>query len=400
MSVRAVAPPSAAIRRSGFVLAVGAAIAMTAGASAPSPFYPVLQEQMGFSAATLTGIFAIYVVALLATLLAVGSVSDHLGRRSVVSVGFVVLAASMIGFWHADSVTELVLARIVQGVASGLLMPALSAMVVDFESPDRPGAAATLNTICPLIGMASGPLLAGALLDRTSSALGEVFGGLTAVYVLLAVVVWLVPETSARRDGLLRSLVPRVGVPATARRPFGQGTPALFAGWATGGFYLSLGAPLVSQELGGELHVQQGLVVTALAGAAAFSCFVARHQTSRRVTIGGTSALAIGTALTIVALVAGTYWGFVAASVVAGAGFGAAFLGIMRSITPAVAPHERGELFAAVYVVGYLAFSGPAVVAGTVSPHVGLAATTYVYAALVVLLACTAALLRRFGSTD
>ena len=77
---------------------------MMAGASAPSPFYPVLEREIGFSPATLTAIFAVYAVALLLTLLVTGSLSDHVGRRPVVSAAFALLAVSMLVFWHADSV--------------------------------------------------------------------------------------------------------------------------------------------------------------------------------------------------------------------------------------------------------------------------------------------------------
>ncbi len=404
MSVTAATSPTQRAARapssSGFALVLAAVLAMMIGASAPSPFYPVLQAEIGFSSATMTGIFAVYAVFLLVTLLISGSLSDHIGRRPVISAGFVVLAISMIAFWHADSVAMLFSARVVQGIAAGLLMSSLSAAVVDFEPPRRPGSAATLNSVGPLAGLAVGALGAGALLDQVSDALAVVFGGLTAAYVLLAVVVWLLPETSPRHEGLASSFIPRVGLPQAARTPFVRSAPALFAGWATSGLYLSLGAPLVAQELGGENHVEQGLVVAVLAGVGALTCLLARKQAPRRITIMGTSMLAIGTALTLVALGYASYWGFVGAAVVAGIGFGASFLGIMRSITPLAAPHERGELFASVFVVSYLAFGIPAVIAGIAAPHIGLAETTFVYGGVVVVLSATATLLRRFGSKD
>ncbi|MET1038107.1 MAG: MFS transporter [Aeromicrobium sp.] len=401
MSVSATtAPPAANTRTWAFALAIAAVLALMIGASAPSPFYPVLQQELGFSAATMTGIFAVYAVALLLTLLVSGSISDHLGRRPVISAGFVVLAVSMVAFWHADSVSLLFVARIVQGAAAGLLMSSLSAAVVDLEPPSRPGSAASLNSISPLGGLAAGALLAGVLLDQSSSALAVVFGTLTGTYLVVAAAIWLLPETSPRHEGVLRSLVPRVGVPASARAPFLRSAPALLAGWATAGLYLSLGAPLASQELGGTSHTEQGLVVAALTGTGALTCWVVRTWTPRRVTLFGTTMLAVGTALTLVTLAVGTFWGFVAAAVVAGSGFGASFLGIMRSVTPAAAPHERGELFASVFVVSYLAFGIPAVIAGIAAPHLGLAETTFVYGGLVVVLSASAALLRRFGSDD
>ena len=137
------------------------------------------------------------------------------------------------------------------------------------------------------------------------------------------------PETSTRRPGALASLRPRIGVPPQARAAFYRAVPAVIAGWATSGFYLSLGAPLIAQELGGESHLAQGLVVTTLNGAGAVMCFVARRWSSRRITLYGTTTLAVGTALTLVALAAGSLPWFLAATVFAGTGFGAV-LGHLR----------------------------------------------------------------------
>ena len=65
---------------------VGAAIlVMMLAASAPSPIYVVYQARFGFSATLLTVIFAVYAVALLASLLLFGSLSDQIGRRPVLA---------------------------------------------------------------------------------------------------------------------------------------------------------------------------------------------------------------------------------------------------------------------------------------------------------------------------
>jgi MFS family permease len=385
----------------GFVVALIAVAGMMAGASAPSPFYPVLQERIGFSAGTMTIIFAVYAVALLLTLLVAGSLSDHIGRRPVISAGLMILAASMIIFWRAGSIETLVGARIVQGIAAGLLLSALTAAVVDLEPPSRPGSAAVSNTVTPIAGLAVGALLAGAALDLVEeAAFGTVFVAGAVLFVALGLLTWLAPETSPGAEGLLTSLRPRVGVPLPARTPFLRALPALIASWATGGLYLSLGAPLVAGELGGTSHVSQGLVVTALTAGGSTACFVARGWTARRTTLYGTTALAGGMSLTLLALGAGSLPWFLVASAVAGTGFGTAFLGVMRSLTPLVGARRRGELFAAVFVASYLAFGLPAVVAGFVSAEAGLLATTYGYGAGVVLLAGGAALLRRFGTTD
>jgi MFS family permease len=386
--------------RPAFVLAVASVVALMVGASAPSPFYPVLQAQIGFSAGTMTTIFGVYAVTLLVTLLVTGSLSDHVGRRPVLAVGFLVLALSMVGFWHADGVATLMASRAVQGVAAGLLMSTMSAAVVDLEPATRPGLAATLNSVTPLFGLAAGALLAGAVLDASAHALPIVFATLTVAYLALAAGVLALPETSPRHEGWLRSLRPRVGIPAAARPAFRRSAPALFAGWATGGLYLSLGAPIVGQLLGGRSHVEQGAVVTVLTGVGALSSYLGRRRSPRQITLYGTTMLAVGTLLTLVALHAESLVGFLLAAVVAGSGFGTSFLGIMRSITPTVGPDQRGELFSSVFVVSYLAFGLPAVAAGFAAPRFGLETTATVYALAVVVLSGAAALARAFTTRD
>jgi len=65
-----------------------------------------------------------------------------------------------------------------------------------------------------------------------------------------------------------------------------------------------------------------------------------------------------------------------------------------------VRPDERGELFAALFTLSYLAFGVPTVLAGVAVGWFGLGATTLGYGALIVLFSSTAGLLRRFGTRD
>ncbi|GGR58317.1 putative MFS family arabinose efflux permease [Nocardioides luteus] len=381
-------------RRLGAGLALGAVVVMMAGASAPSPFYPGLQVDLGLAPWVMTAVFAVYAVALLATLLVVGSISDHVGRRPVVTVGFVLLAAGFALFRGADSAAVLFEARILQGLASGLLLSTLSATVTDFERPSRPGSAAMVNAIAPTAGLAVGAVVAGVVLEALADARLVVFDALVVLSLVIAAAVWLVPETAPRHEGLLASLRPRVAVPPAIRGLLALSAPAIFAGWATGGLFLSLGAAIVRNELGATSHVLQGLVIGALSGAGAIAVYLFRGRTARATTLYGTAALAGGTVLSLLALASGSVAAYLIAVVVAGTGFGTAFFGILRTITPLLPAHERAEVFAVIFVISYLAFGIPAVVAGLLTPQIGLAATTYGYGAVVALLSATAGLLR------
>lgn len=380
--------------RFGFALAIAAQIAMMIGASAPSPFYPVLAQDIGFDAIVISAVFAVYAIALLLALLTAGSLSDHVGRRPVAIAGFLLLAASMALFWHADSVTALVLARVLQGVASGILISALSAAVLDLAPRGRTATAALWNALSPGIGLALGALVSGVALDLTGQPLLDVFAPLTVVYVVLAALFLLAPETAPRRPGAWASLSFRLSIPAGIRADFWRAAPAVIAGWATGGLFLSLGATIVRTELGGEAHTWQGLSVAMLAGVGALTAFAMRRRRPRTTVIFGTAALASGTALSLLALGAGSLPFYLVATAITGMGFGTAFSGVVASLAPRIPATERADTFAVIFLLAYLAFGVPAVVAGALVGVVGLGPVCVGYGLVVIALAVVALVLR------
>lgn len=384
----------------GFVLAIVAQILMMVGASAPSPFYPVLAQSIGFDAIVISAVFAVYAGALLLTLLTAGSLSDHVGRRPVVIAGFLLLAASMFLFWHADVVALLFFARILQGVASGLLISALSATALDFAPNGRAGVAGLWNALSPGIGLALGALVSGVLLDVSGEALLNVFAPLSAAYVVLAVLFFIVPETAPRTPGVWRSLRFRLTVPSVIRADFWRGAPAVVAGWATGGLFLSLGANIVRGEPGGEAHFWQGLGVVLLAGVGAVAAFLLRKRTARTLVLFGTAALGIGTLLSLIALAVESLPFYLIATAVTGMGFGTGFSGVIASLAPRIPAAERADTFAVLYVLAYLSFGVPAVIAGALVGVVGLGAVVVGYGVFVVALAGVAFGLRARATSN
>src|SRR5215207_6198479 len=117
-----------------------AAITVTfpAASAVPSPLYAVYQERWGFSASTLTEVFAVYAVALLASLLVVGALSDHVGRRPVLAAAIAGEALSLVLFLVAGDVTALIVARIVQGLATGAALSTLGAVLIDLQPAHAP----------------------------------------------------------------------------------------------------------------------------------------------------------------------------------------------------------------------------------------------------------------------
>src|SRR4051794_16243784 len=73
-------------RASFWAAAAFAFLAFASGAAA-SPLYRVYEDKFSFAPTTLTLLFTVYIVVLLATLLLFGSVSDYTGRRMVMLAG-------------------------------------------------------------------------------------------------------------------------------------------------------------------------------------------------------------------------------------------------------------------------------------------------------------------------
>ena len=72
---------------------------------------------------------------------------------------------------------------------------------------------------------------------------------------------------------------------------------------------------------------------------------------------------------------------------VAGVGFGASFTASLRLVLPLAPAHQRAGVVASIYLVCYLAFGVPVVVAGQLASRIGLVPTVFWYTTLSVLLA-------------
>src|SRR6202171_5282952 len=116
-----------------FVAITAIFVLFAAAASAPTPLYVVYQKEWGFSASTLTVIFAVYVFGLVGSLLVVGALSDHVGRRPVLAAAVTLEGAAFVLFLVAGGVAGLLIARVIQGIATGMAFSTLGAALVDLN---------------------------------------------------------------------------------------------------------------------------------------------------------------------------------------------------------------------------------------------------------------------------
>jgi len=372
---------SSARRLAPFYYAATSALFLAAS-SAPTPLYRLYQQAFAFSPVLLTVIFAVYAFSLLAALLIVGSISDHLGRRPVIFASILLNMVATALFLMASGSDWLIAARIVQGFATGTAVSSVGAALVDLD----PIRGSITNSLAPLVGMAIGAIGTSLLIQFAPAPTALVYIIMLALLTLQAALLWLMPETTSRRAGVLASLKPEVAVPQQARRTLLALTPINIAVWALAGFYLSLVPSLVTATTGSTAPLIGGSVVAALTISGAAAVFLLRKKSAVVIIKFGIPAMSLG----ILTIIAGMHVAEVSilalGTVIAGSGFGAAFLGTVRSIMPLAKPDERAGLLSAFYIQSYLAFSVPAILAGFLSKALGFAEAADIYAGAILLL--------------
>src|SRR5437763_2654372 len=357
---------------------------------AATPLYGVYQHEWGFSATTLTEVFSVYALVLLVTLLLLGSLSDHLGRRPLILAGLAVGAASCGVFLAATGGGALYLARALQGVAVGLATGPLGAALLEFDSEGSPRAP-VITSAAPTAGLALGALGTSALVQYGPARTHLIWWLILAAFLAAIGAVLVMPEPGRTRPGALASLRPRLSVPSDARGAFLVALPCLIAVWALGGLYLSLGPSLTAQLVGSSNLLWGGVVIFLLPGVAALATVLLRNVVAQTAMLGGCLALLAGGALTFAAIATRTSWAFLIGTAIAGIGFGPGFTGAYRLVVARSTPNGRASLIAAIFTVSYLAFSVPAVIAGVATTHYGLHDTALVYCGVVALLVAAAA---------
>ncbi|NBB12185.1 MFS transporter [Pseudomonas sp. SLFW] len=349
-------------------------------ASTPSPLFVVFQHQWGFSSGLLTVAFSAYAITLLVALLSAGSLSDHIGRKPVIVGALLLQTLAMVLFAYAGDIQQLIFARCLQGLATGIASGALSAAVVEAAPIHQKKAGALFSSIAPLAGLATGSLITGLSMYWIGHPEVTVFVALAVVFPLAAVGVARVPETSSRRAGALASLMPRVSVTPRARSAYVRSVPLLLSIWALCGLYMSLAPSILHGVFKVDSAGLNGLTVAALCGPAAVAAAVMGRLFSPSLCAAlGALGIVMGLAILIGALSWSGVLPFFVGTVVAGIGSGAGFSAVLQTLAPLADAHERAELFAAIFVACYLSLSLPPIIAGFGVGHFGLFDTSLVY---------------------
>lgn len=356
-----------------FWLAAGAFLVNMGMSAVPTPLYPLYQQRDGFSNLTITIIYAVYAVGVIASLFLAGHLSDSYGRRRVFIPALLINAISGVVFIFEPSLVGLLVARVISGISVGLTTATATSYLVELHAKHRPGAstrrADVVATASNLGGIGFGPLIAGVLVQLLPIPLRLSYIVFAAVLVALALALMFAPETVTRVEPRPRYRPQHVAVPAAARATFFAATAAGLAAFAVFGVFNSL----VPSFLAGTLHDTSHIV----AGAAAFAPFAAA-AVAQIVQAQTDSFTLLRRAVPVVvvglAMFAGGMWAnslvlFLAGGVVTGAGAGMIFKGALV-VTVSKAPFgARAEVLAGYFLGSYIGLSVPVIGLGVATNY-------------------------------
>lgn len=160
-----------------------------------------LEETLG-ATSTQTGlVVAGYLLAFGIALIPSGRFGDQWNRKAMFMLGLIIFAVASLGAALAPTASLLVVARVLQGIAAGTLMPQVLGLIQVLFQGEQRGRAFGIFGASLGIGTAFGPSLGGLFLGTLGSEIGWrwTFGmNVPLVILIIPLALWLIPVEQPR----------------------------------------------------------------------------------------------------------------------------------------------------------------------------------------------------------
>lgn len=329
----------------------------------------VYQSERGLSIATGDGLYGIYAVALIATMLLSGPAADLWGRARFVRPA---LALSMLGsvlLMLGDHCVGLLFAgRFVAGVASGMVFAAGTAWVKELSACAAAEAGPRRAAIALSAGFGAGPMATGVVAQWAPHPLVTAYmPHLIVSIAALPGVLWA-PETAGPAPPGAPGYAARLRVPAARRRRFlTVVVPAAPWVFAAPSLAFAVQPALLGDRVHGYAIVYSALIVAVTLGTGiAVQPFARRLDRPDRTVGASAIGLAlIGAGALVAALAIGQSdpWTAVVAAALLGGGYGLSLIGGLVETQRIAAPSELAGLTAVYYSLTYVGFVLPLMLA-------------------------------------
>jgi hypothetical protein len=352
-------------------------LAAVAFSAVPSPLYGLYRARDHFSLFMVTVIYAVYAIGLIGALLLAGHLSDWYGRRRLLLPALGTAICSAIVFLVSKSLAGLLVARLLNGIAIGIVVSTATAYLTELHAVGRPEAPARRAQLTAAAinvgGIGIGALVAGILAQWVAHPLTVPYLVFLAALLLGTLGVALSPET---REGLKprpRYRPQRVSVPRDERSKFFAAALSAFMAFATLGLFTGLAGLFLAVTLHHPSHALAGAVLGAIYATAVAAQILTVTWPITREFEAGMAAMVIGLGLAVLAvwLRPPSLGLFIAGGALIGAGGGTIFRGAVGTVMSIAPPDRIAESLAGMFLAGFVGLSLPVVGAGiTLSRHV------------------------------
>lgn len=339
------------------------------GSTLITPLYGLYRREFGFSAITLTLVYAVYVVGNIVALLFFGRISDQLGRRRITIPALALAAGAAVIFLFAGGTSGLFWARLLSGFAIGISSGTGTAWLTELYGAQQRARATVAATCANLVGVAAGPLLAGVLAQYAPRPLQLSFVVYLGLLLALAIFVFQTPETVDHPLQNLRevNLRPRLGVPAAIRVQFIAPAVTVFVSFALAGFYFALVPGVLSENL----HVANVAVAGAVVGefgiTAILAVLLTRELPSKTAMRIGLITLLPALALLVLAQTAHSMPLLLLATAVVGAGGALGYRGSLQVVNQIAPNDQRAEVVSTYFIACFVGNSVPVIGVGVLT---------------------------------
>ncbi|MFM7215308.1 MAG: MFS transporter, partial [Verrucomicrobiota bacterium] len=124
---------------------------------------PTIQSDLGLTEVQTQWVVNAYILAMASLVALGGRAADTFGKVPAFVLGMFAFAGSSVGCAQAGSALALIGWRVVQGAAAALMQPASASLVVGSFAPGERGKAMAVYAGIPMLFLAAGPPIGGAL---------------------------------------------------------------------------------------------------------------------------------------------------------------------------------------------------------------------------------------------
>lgn len=255
-----------------------------------SPLMSTFAEDLGATGIWLGAIFSGYFLARALIMPFIGRLSDQWGKRKIfLALGLAILGFTSIGYILSRDVIQLILARFLQGLGSGIVLPISLAYIGDITPDGKEGSYIGYINIARMAGWGSGPLVGGVLMELYGFEMPFLVMGILAFLALIILFIAL-PEKEVQ-DHLDTKHRPSISYRSILNIPAIRGVVVFRVITAIGTGNLFSFFPLLADSLGippgdvGILLSSRVLIMSFLQGP--FGILADRYDKTRMILFSG-----------------------------------------------------------------------------------------------------------------